>query len=140
MSSKKFSWKEEYSVGVDWIDEQHKHFIDIANEIIETTEKNVLTRDDLLMCMGHLADHAFYHFDEEEKYLKTSNYPDSKEHLAAHVKYRVEIKEMIEYVRSQDADVKIIALKVVSFAEDWLSRHMLGVEKEKAHYLKNKGA
>lgn len=123
---------------MDWIDEQHKHFFDFANEIIATTEKKELTRDDLLICLSHLADNAFYHFDEEEKYLKDSKHPEAMAHIANHVKHKAEIREMLDYVRNEDMPIGLLADKVASFTSNWLNRHMLGVDKELVQYLKNK--
>ncbi|MEK9152073.1 MAG: hemerythrin domain-containing protein, partial [Patescibacteria group bacterium] len=130
MTTKRFVWKKDYAVGVKWLDEQHQHFFKLVNEIIRTANKKSMTRKDLLFCLTHLSNHAFFHFDEEEKYLIDSKYPDVINNIAAHKKYRIEIKNFIIFVEDDKSEIRMLADKVAEFASHWLSRHMLGVDKE----------
>ena len=34
----KFIWKDEYGVGIQLIDEQHKHFFEIVNKILDLAD------------------------------------------------------------------------------------------------------
>jgi hemerythrin-like metal-binding protein len=110
-----------------------------VNEIIQTASKEKVTRDDLSFCLGHLLNHALYHFESEEKYLLESKYPDAKEHLEAHVRYREEMKNFLVHVGDKNIEVKQLSDEVAAFAGDWLNRHMLGIDKERLQFLKNSG-
>ena len=131
METKKFIWGAEYQVGVPWIDEQHEHFFIIVNEIAQNATKEPLTRADVLAVLERLANHAFYHFDAEEKYLIDARNPKTSGHLAPHKKYRDEIDDFIRRAKQETTDVRQLAEQAAAFAGDWLTRHMWGSDQEK---------
>ena len=62
---KKFIWTIEYSVGIESIDEQHQHFFDITNKILELSESGSSEGRDLFESLEELGNYAFYHLDTE---------------------------------------------------------------------------
>jgi len=78
-----FIWKDKYNLNIKEIDDQHKNFVNILEEVYQS----VLTNEDRKLVGKRLEDlknYAIKHFATEEKYFDEFNYSDSKKHKAAH--------------------------------------------------------
>ena len=67
-------WKEEYSVKVKEIDEQHQEFIKILSDVYNTVISKESKRE-ILELFKELVDFAKIHFETEEKYFDQFHYP-----------------------------------------------------------------
>ncbi len=116
-------WKDEYSVGVELIDAQHKMFIGIINElytaIIDKKEDSIL--DDIFK---QLVSYTQFHFQTEERYFDEFNYEDAEAHKAAHQKLCDQIVEL----QKQESDIMKDPFKLLDFLEDWLIDHIMGMD------------
>ena len=116
-------WKDEYSVGVELIDAQHKMFIGIINElytaIIDKKEDSIL--DDIFK---QLVSYTQFHFQTEERYFDEFNYEDAEAHKAAHQKLCDQIVEL----QKQEIDIMKDPFKLLDFLEDWLIDHIMGMD------------
>jgi hemerythrin len=119
-----FTWNENYSVGVKLFDEQHKRYIDIANQIDVLAVANTLDQEKLLEKIREFGDYALLHFRSEEEYFEKYKFPLHETHVEAHNQYREKIKEFLSKVQSPAADVKQIAHELSDFAVDWLLQHV----------------
>jgi len=135
----KFIWTDEYSVGIKSIDEQHRHFFEIVNSIIDLAGKEDISKDDLLASLGELGDYALYHFGNEEGYFDKFGYEEAPQHIAEHNQYREKIKEYFNKVQGGGADVKELAGEISSYPGGWLVNHILLVDKKYTKFLKDHG-
>lgn len=130
----KLEWKNEYSVGVEMIDEQHKVFVSIMNElytaIIEKKEKRVL--DDVFK---QLTAYTQFHFQTEERYFDEFNYEGSAEHKVAHQKLREQIAEL----EMRKDGIMENPFELMDFLEDWLVDHIMGMDKKYSTCFKEHG-
>ena len=62
-------WSEEFSINVPGMDEQHKQWIKIINELHDSL-MNSLGSETLDKIFSDVIDYTAYHFDEEEKLLE----------------------------------------------------------------------
>ena len=83
-------WSEEFSVGVKEIDQQHKRFIVIMNDLYEALE-NQDERIVLGDIITQLAAYANYHFLTEEKYMDEYDYEGTTQHKKEHQALRDDI-------------------------------------------------
>lgn len=120
-----FEWKEEYSVGVQLIDDQHKVFIGIINElytaIMEKKEKTIL--DDVFR---QLVAYTQFHFQTEERYFDEFQYEGSEEHKVAHKKLCDQIAEL----ETKRESIMENPFELMDFLEDWLVGHIMGMDKK----------
>jgi len=90
-------WKEKFRTGIDNIDAQHKELFDKTGVLLrganECVESN---RDICISTILFLKGYAINHFSDEEKYLKSVNYPDIDDHIAQHKKF---IQSVLDYER-----------------------------------------
>ncbi|MEK7624694.1 MAG: bacteriohemerythrin [Patescibacteria group bacterium] len=135
----KFNWTEEYSVDVSLIDEQHKHFFQIANSIIDLTENENPKKEPLMFLAGELADYAFYHLGIEESYFDKFNYKEAPYHKTEHDNYRNKIKNYLNEVRNETTNLREITKELAVFSNDWLTHHILLVDKRYTLFFREHG-
>lgn len=135
----KYIWTEQYSVGVKEIDEQHQHFFEMANEVVDVAKKTGVSVNELLFKITNLRNYAVYHLLTEENIFNRYHYPEAQEHINTHNIYREKMKEFIAKVEKEGADTKELALKIAQFAGDWLSQHILVMDQKYANFMHEKG-
>jgi len=118
-------WKNEYSVGVKEIDEQHKIIIKLINELhsVITGEKD---KKELEHILEQLANYGSYHLANEEKYFDKFNYAEADEHKAIHQQYRNTILTFQEKFKVNK--IKTI-FEAIDFLEDWWIGHINNIDK-----------
>lgn len=130
MNTQKFNWIIDYSVYVKEIDEQHRHFLDIANSIFDLLDSEGISLDDLLVRINKLGDYIFYHFVTEEEYFKKFNYEDTESHIKEHNFFRGKVNEFIEEFKKDNVDLKKTAEEMAEFSGNWLIKHILATDKD----------
>ena len=125
---KKFVWSDEYNMESEAVNEQHRHFFEIANKVVDIVNDDKTDRSILFGTICQLGDYAIYHLDEEEKILKKSNDPSAQAHVEDHKLFREKVKEFIDRGRSESEDMKKLANEVVSFLMTWITNHILTIK------------
>jgi len=115
-------WSDEYLIGIDEIDAQHKRFFDAAHRLY----------DDILNCEGDksvdeavefLRKYAREHFQSEEAFMRKHHFPRFAEHQQLHVQFFETLEELVE-------DLKVfgpsqhLADRALEIAQDWLIDHI----------------
>lgn len=132
MEADTFAWKDEYSVGIQLIDEQHKIFFQMANRIIDFShEESAVTqkRGELIDLLNDFENYALYHLSTEEEYFNQFHYKDAVVHVAAHDHYREVMKKLFNNARQESTDVKSMAQEAAEYAGNWLAKHILVMDK-----------
>lgn len=100
-------WRDEYCIGVDIIDTQHKSLFaktaELAEKLEEGLEKN---KQAIIEGIMFLKQYALQHFADEEAYQKSIDYKGFNEHQAQHKSF---IQTLLQHER---------ALKASNFAEE----------------------
>ncbi len=135
----KFNWTEEYSVGIKAIDEQHQHFFEIANKVIDLANQENLSKDEAIKALTELGDYGFYHFSTEEGYFDKFSYQEAPLHIDAHNKYREAVSKYFEDIKKEGADVKKLAKDMASYSSEWLSNHILSMDKKYTKFFNEHG-
>jgi hemerythrin len=129
-----FKWKEEYEVGVDFVDDQHKKLFEIANRAYELM-KNELYIDKynrIIEIIHELKEYTAYHFTEEEQYMIKNGYRKFLSHKVEHDDF-INKFNGINYERIDDGQDEYI-LELLNFIYEWIKEHILIKDK---HYSKN---
>ncbi len=85
-----FEWKDEYSIGIQQIDNQHKKILAFIEEIFESIRDS---REDLIIneILDDLLEYSKYHFGLEMKLFEEYSYRKIDEHIKAHEHFINEI-------------------------------------------------
>jgi len=136
MTSKQFvEWKDDYSVGIDSIDQQHKKLLNLINQL--QTAVDYSTGEQFEQeALDELVDYTKTHFTYEEGLMRDNDYPDFEPHKAQHEKMFKKVGEVLaEYEKDHDTAMSNAA----EYLKDWLINHINGTDKEYSSYLISKG-
>ncbi len=136
MASDQFvEWKDDYSVGIDSIDQQHKKLLNLINQLqtaVDYSTGEQFERE----ALDELVDYTKTHFTYEEGLMRDNDYPDFEPHKAQHEKMFEKVREVLaEYEQDQDTAMANVA----EYLKDWLINHINGTDKEYSSYLIGKG-
>ena len=128
-------WKDEYSVGIDSIDQQHKKLINLINQL-QTAVDYSTGEEYEREALNKLVDYTKTHFTYEEGIMKDNDYPDFEPHKAQHEKMVKHVEEVLsEYEKDQDTAMQNAA----KFLKDWLINHINGTDQKYSDFLIKKG-
>jgi hemerythrin len=119
-------WKDEYSVNVASIDDQHRKLIAIINRLHEAMKVGK-GREILSDVMAELIDYSDYHFTSEEGLMKKVGHPDIQGHIAEHNHFRQMVRSISDEVKGGNF---VMTLEINEFLREWLVDHMLGTDRK----------
>jgi hemerythrin len=127
-------WSNEYLVGIDEIDEQHKKFFEAAHRLY----------DSILNCEGEsaveeavefLRKYAEQHFQTEEAFMRTHNFPRLEEHQQLHVQFFEALEQLVEDLHVFGPS-QHLADRALEIAQDWLIDHIADEDNLYAAHVK----
>ena len=128
-------WKNEYSVGIESIDSQHKKLINLINTLQTAIDYSVGAKFER-EALDELVDYTKTHFSYEEALMEQHGYPDFTTHRAEHELMIAKVDQvLIEYQRDQDSAMQ----NALNFLKDWLINHINGTDKQYSKFFIDKG-
>jgi hemerythrin len=135
VSPEPYQWKEEYSVKISVIDDQHKKFLNIINELKVIINGSACKEkvSQIFFQLAYLIDHYFI---KEEIYFKDLHYPHFEQHKAQHNKF---IERIIQFQKDVENNKPDLCLEIYHFLEGWFDEHILKYDKEAVEYFRASG-
>lgn len=128
-------WKDDYSVGIDSIDQQHKKLLNLINQLqtaVDYSTGEQFERE----ALDELVDYTKTHFTYEEGLMRDNDYPDFEAHKRQHEKMFNKVGEVLaDYEKDHDTAMSNAA----EYLKDWLIKHINGTDKEYSSYLIGRG-
>lgn len=124
-----YEMKQEYYIGVETIDEQHKELFRIADEAYMLLKDEFIVDkfDDIVAIIVRLKEYAQMHFEEEEAYMMSIGYKRLLSHKIEHSDFLEKLDNFdlssLDYNQSQ------ALVELLEFLNDWLIHHIM--EKDK---------
>ncbi|OHB60703.1 MAG: hypothetical protein A2167_05035 [Planctomycetes bacterium RBG_13_46_10] len=114
-------WKDEYSVGVDQFDRQHRRLFQIINKLITRPDK-ALDLNRTSQTLKEMFDYAKVHFTDEEKLMQQYAYPEIESQKTQHAYFLKTTAELAAYhIDKKEESVDEIA----EFLDIWWILHIL---------------
>lgn len=129
------TWKNDYSVKYDGIDEQHKKLISIIQEVEAEISSQEYHFTGLITVVNELDDYIKDHLAYEEAMMKKYAYPGADKHLLEHNELRYKILS-INYDNIPES--KEFFLDTYTYLSNWLINHILKTDKALGNYLTSK--
>jgi len=129
------NWKDEYSVNIKEIDDQHKKLVEMINELHEAMVQKK-AKEVLGGVLSKLVSYAATHFANEERLMQGNGYPEFAGHKEKHEKMTAKV---IALQKDWQAGKAALGIEVSQFLRDWLDKHILGTDKKYAPFLNSKG-
>ncbi len=125
-------WDENFSVGVDEIDDDHKKLVEHLNELHDAVTGGI----------GHIALgkileglmlYTVYHFSHEERLFLHAQYPGYEGHKREHERLTDQVKAVYETFTADP--LGMLAMEVLDFLKDWIAIHIMQSDKKAGAYL-----
>ena len=129
------TWTDDYALGIQAIDEQHKGFFEACHRLY----------DAILNCEGEkmveesvafLRDYASRHFQTEESFMAKHAYP----HLEQHKKLHTEFLEVLDSLMDElelFGPSQHLADRALEISQEWLINHIIEEDTRYAQYIKD---
>lgn len=110
------AWKDEYSVGDETLDSQHRALFDLANRLDSDAPATEI--------LDELIQYADQHFAAEEAMLEAVGYPDLARHRTQHKAFRAWLDMAIQQHRTNNG---CCATRddIISYLRVWIANHLL---------------
>lgn len=134
-----FAFSDKYVTGIGLVDEEHKKLFEIirdANDVIHAEHLHD-KYDEIMRILTNLKEYTEEHFADEENYMKEIAYPDFGAQQKAHTAF-IEKLEGINLDDLDDSQQEYLE-DLIAFLLDWLSAHILGMDKKIGVFAKEKG-
>jgi hemerythrin len=122
-------WKDEYSVGIIEIDNQHKLLLQSFSAIVESInlDKGWSNTHYAIVKLNQL---AHMHFSFEEAMMRMFGYPEAEAHQKEHHNFFAKLESIEKQLLTKSADVEM-----VKFLRGWLTTHILGSDRGYAKHI-----
>lgn len=125
-----YEFKDEFKIGVDFIDNEHKKLFEIADKAYNVLMDEFIPDkyDYIVEILNELKDYATTHFKHEEEYMESIKY---RRLLSQKVMHNDFIETLSKYniYDLDNEDQKDTILEILNFLNDWLINHILKSDK-----------
>ncbi len=127
-------WSPNMSVGIDFMDADHKQLIELLTELYDLVDPSQV-RVATVAKLDELIDFTEQHFRLEERLMEESNYDDLEKHHQVHQALLKEIGEFRQKLTSGEIEP---GPEMMDFLKDWLVRHILESDKHFGGFLEGR--
>ena len=129
------AWKEEYEIGIEAIDRDHKQLLALINHVLAaqlcrtgaTFERQAL---------DELVAYTERHFKLEESLMEEYDYPDYEGHKAQHDQM---VDQVRRFVQRYDEKGSAALGEVAHYLKLWLLQHINATDRKYAPFFKERG-
>lgn len=133
MSFQKFEWSDELSIGVEKMDQQHQNLVRKINKLIEDINHD---SPDVLKDFQEMAKFVIEHFEDEEKYMESIEFPNLEIHKNIHKQLLERVGEFGQAIESGNLDKG----QLINFLKMWLKSHIMGIDMKYGEHAKKVAA
>lgn len=132
-----FAFTEKYHSGVAFIDEEHEKLFDIIREANATVHADYLhdKYDKIIEIIGRLKEYTEIHFHDEEVYMEEIGYPGLAAQKEAHTAFIDKLNDI--NLDELDDNQQGYLEHLIDFLLNWLSVHILQMDKKIGEYKKD---
>ena len=123
-------WKNEYSLGIQKVDDEHAKFIRLITNVESAIELKVGPQT-VLIAITQLKRFAKEHFESEEVIMRVHGYQRAEEHAEAHRNFIQQLDEIGQRTLNNLEGRKPMLL----YLRDWFTEHLFGADREFAEYM-----
>jgi hemerythrin-like metal-binding protein len=123
-------WSEDFVLGIETFDAHHQHLISLINETTLCLEKGT-SQTDLNIIINSLVDYAWYHFNAEEAWMKSQQYPQLEVHQKIHKEFSHTIQE---FQGRLSAGEGAVAEELSTYLNFWLIDHIVICDSQYASF------
>ncbi len=129
------TWRNEFSVGVPELDEQHKQLVALINAFHQAMllgTGSAVLRSVLL----DLTAYTKMHFETEERILQELQFPDFEAHRKKHQSFR---DQVASFRKNLALGSEVLNIDFMTFLRTWLEEHLLAEDGKYAQWIQTNG-
>jgi hemerythrin-like metal-binding protein len=130
-------WTEDLKTNIGIIDEQHKVYFKMINELLASSLKGE-ARSVIGKSIKILSEYVITHFSTEERMMTKYHYPKYDSHRTVHRHFRQEVERMALLFRDNLDPTKNVILKYDYLLVTWFTNHIKEVDKKMSKFLLEK--
>jgi hemerythrin len=108
--------------GLEHINQQHIDIANAINKLIDMSRRN-FTREELENFLVEVKKQIVQHFQDEEKFMIDSNFPNYETHKKQHTECIETVQELIKVFESQK-NIKFFIKHIINVLSFWLLEHV----------------
>ncbi len=118
-------WTDDFNLGIESVDAQHRHLVEIVNKFDEAMCKGKGSRV-MNEILNDLVGYTQEHFADEEKIMTEAGYEGLKRHQAQH---RQLLQKVERFQYEFNTEHRRVTSTVQDFLKYWLTSHILKDDK-----------
>jgi len=129
-----FVWSDQFATGVDSVDTQHQHLIELVNRVGDLLiAGDTIPEEKLTSIFKDLADYARFHFVDEERVMREGGLDATNigHHAAQHKNFTEQVVAMWQARESMSRPAETLH----GFLAAWLTYHILGEDQAMARAI-----
>lgn len=127
-------WRDEFLVGVEAIDDQHRELLARINQLAgKIREGDTSGIDETLR---FVVDYVHFHFENEEHIMIDLNYPLMSDHLHEHQRFVEHLDKLRGEISSGLHDPLYLGFQIQLFLFDWFVNHTTGTDGHLGRYVR----
>jgi len=132
-------WKDEYKIGVELVDQQHKElFKRLGNFIqnVRSDKEDSEKKEEVEKTLNFMGEYVAVHFDAEEELQKKYNYPDFENHHQIHEDFKAEVADFQRKYRENEYDEDFV-MEFSGRLLTWLIIHVASTDQDIGEHINN---
>jgi len=129
------NWSPSYSVGVAVLDEEHRHLVDLLNQLYDSIIDGSANDAKCARILDQVFEFADEHCDHEEKMLAAAGYPNLPFVGQQHENLREHIRRFKTKLTTEGA----VSFDLANFLMEWILQHILKEDKKCGAFLNAAG-
>ncbi|MFN4063457.1 cation-binding hemerythrin HHE [Azoarcus communis] len=121
-------WTEQLELGLGRMDDTHREFVDLYNQVASAPAEQFLARLDAFI------EHTEAHFDQENRWMEKVNFPGC--HRAEHDRVMVVLRDVRNRVERGDG---FLGRRLIEELPAWFDNHVGGMDAALAFHLDSIG-
>ena len=127
-------WSPALAVGVGLIDEQHKKWFEMADQLFEAG-RNRKAAEYIDQMFKFLGDYTKKHFKDEEQYMLSINYPEYDLQKKAHDDFIRQLDALQKKYEESGSNITVI-MDANQMVLSWLTNHIARMDKKIGDFAK----
>lgn len=113
------AWSDDFRVGVDDIDEQHRMLFALVNSLWEAAQDKAGAQP-VDLVLRRLEDYTLKHFRDEEMLMAAAGYPGFEEHRRTHARF----VQVVADAKTRHQGGEPLGADMLLFLNTWLVEHI----------------
>ena len=121
--------------GIAAIDVQHEHYYNLINDFVFLSKNRHIEKSEAVKFFSEVVEYTVLHFDTEEFFMRSIDYPDYETHVKIHDRFRASIEKESEAIEKVTNLCKFSEM----FAEwvgSWFSSHEATADMKLAEFCR----